>query len=164
MIDRVVTDLGRRLVEVPVGFKWFVPGLGDGSIAFGGEESAGASFLCKDGSLWCTEKDGILLDLLAAEIMSVTGSSPSQLYARRPAGILATRQSWRGRAAGTAARPGPARPPRLAGLGSSTGDEVDSGLVRVRCLRGWLVSGCACGRGAHPGRRRHRLRGWQRPT
>jgi phosphoglucomutase len=82
MIDRVVTDLGRRLVEVPVGFKWFVPGLGDGSIAFGGEESAGASFLCKDGSLWCTEKDGILLDLLAAEIMSVTGSSPSQLYAQ----------------------------------------------------------------------------------
>jgi phosphoglucomutase len=82
MIDRVVADLGRRLVEVPVGFKWFVPGLRDGSIAFGGEESAGASFLCKDGSLWCTEKDGILLDLLAAEIMSTTGSSPSQLYAR----------------------------------------------------------------------------------
>ncbi len=81
IIDRVVADLGRRLVEVPVGFKWFVPGLSDGSIAFGGEESAGASFLCKDGSVWCTEKDGILLDLLAVEIMSVTGKSPSQLYA-----------------------------------------------------------------------------------
>src|SRR5262249_37526987 len=59
IIDRVVADLGRELVEVPVGFKWFVSGLGDGSLAFGGEESAGASFLCKDGSLWCTEKDGI---------------------------------------------------------------------------------------------------------
>jgi phosphoglucomutase len=81
MIDLVVADLGRRLVEVPVGFKWFVPGLSDGSLAFGGEESAGASFLCKDGSVWCTEKDGILLDLLAVEIMSVTGKSPSQLYA-----------------------------------------------------------------------------------
>jgi phosphoglucomutase len=81
IIDRVVADLGRRLVEVPVGFKWFVPGLSDGSIAFGGEESAGASFLCKDGSVWCTEKDGILLDLLAVEIMSVTGKSPSTLYA-----------------------------------------------------------------------------------
>ena len=81
IIDRVVADLGRRLVEVPVGFKWFVPGLSDGSIAFGGEESAGASFLCRDGSVWCTEKDGILLDLLAMEIMSVAGKSPSQLYA-----------------------------------------------------------------------------------
>lgn len=81
MIDRVAADLGRRLVEVPVGFKWFVPGLLDGSVAFGGEESAGASFLQRDGSVWTTDKDGILLCLLASEIIAVTGQSPSQLYA-----------------------------------------------------------------------------------
>ena len=81
MIDRVAADLGRRLVEVPVGFKWFVPGLLDGSIGFGGEESAGASFLRRDGRVWTTDKDGILLCLLAAEILAVTGQSPSQRYA-----------------------------------------------------------------------------------
>ncbi len=81
MIDRVVASLDRRLVEVPVGFKWFVPGLIDGSIAFGGEESAGASFLRLDGSVWTTDKDGIILALLASEILAVTGKSPSQHYA-----------------------------------------------------------------------------------
>ncbi|MGI8589924.1 MAG: phosphoglucomutase (alpha-D-glucose-1,6-bisphosphate-dependent) [Nakamurella sp.] len=81
MIDRVVADLDRRLVEVPVGFKWFVPGLIDGSIGFGGEESAGASFLRKRGTVWTTDKDGILLALLASEIQAVTGQSPSQRYA-----------------------------------------------------------------------------------
>ncbi|MGY1748567.1 phosphoglucomutase (alpha-D-glucose-1,6-bisphosphate-dependent) [Modestobacter sp. SYSU DS0511] len=81
LIDRVVADLGRRLVEVPVGFKWFVPGLLDGSVGFGGEESAGASFLRRDGGVWTTDKDGILLALLASEIQAVTGSSPSQLHA-----------------------------------------------------------------------------------
>jgi len=81
MIDRVATSLGRRLWEVPVGFKWFVPGLIDGSVAFGGEESAGASFLRKDGTAWTTDKDGILLALLAGEILAVTGKSPSLLYA-----------------------------------------------------------------------------------
>jgi phosphoglucomutase len=81
MIDRVAQDLGRRLVEVPVGFKWFVPGLLDGSGPFGGEESAGASFLRTDGSVWTTDKDGIILCLLAAEIIAVTGRTPSQLYA-----------------------------------------------------------------------------------
>jgi phosphoglucomutase len=80
MIDRVVASLGRRLLEVPVGFKWFVPGLLDGSVGFGGEESAGASFLQRDGSVWTTDKDGIILCLLASEIQAVTGSSPSQLY------------------------------------------------------------------------------------
>ena len=74
MIDRVAASLGRRLLEVPVGFKWFVPGLLDGSVAFGGEESAGASFLRRDGSVWTTDKDGILLCLLASEILAVTGS------------------------------------------------------------------------------------------
>ncbi|MDL9938898.1 phosphoglucomutase (alpha-D-glucose-1,6-bisphosphate-dependent) [Gordonia sp. ABSL1-1] len=80
LIDRVVAKLGRRLVEVPVGFKWFVGGLLDGSIAFGGEESAGASFLMFDGSPWSTDKDGIIMALLAAEMIAVTGQSPSQRY------------------------------------------------------------------------------------
>jgi phosphoglucomutase len=80
IIDRVTDDLGRRLIEVPVGFKWFGPGLLDGTIAFGGEESAGASFLCRDGRAWTTDKDGIILDLLAAEILAVTGSTPSERY------------------------------------------------------------------------------------
>ncbi|HEY5017186.1 MAG TPA: phosphoglucomutase (alpha-D-glucose-1,6-bisphosphate-dependent) [Streptosporangiaceae bacterium] len=81
MIDRVTEGLRRRLLEVPVGFKWFVPGLLDGSVGFGGEESAGASFLQRDGSVWTTDKDGIILALLASEITAVTGRSPSQLYA-----------------------------------------------------------------------------------
>ncbi|MFE5847054.1 phosphoglucomutase (alpha-D-glucose-1,6-bisphosphate-dependent) [Streptomyces niveus] len=81
MIDRVAADLGRTLVEVPVGFKWFVDGLYDGGLGFGGEESAGASFLRRDGRVWTTDKDGILLALLASEITAVTGSTPSQHYA-----------------------------------------------------------------------------------
>jgi phosphoglucomutase len=81
MIDRVAAELDRTLTEVPVGFKWFVPGLRDGSIAFGGEESAGASFLRRDGSVWTTDKDGILLALLASEIQGATGRSPSEHYA-----------------------------------------------------------------------------------
>jgi len=80
MIDRVAAELGRGLVEVPVGFKWFVPGLLDGGLGFGGEESAGASFLRRDGSVWTTDKDGIILALLAAEIIATTGRSPSALY------------------------------------------------------------------------------------
>jgi phosphoglucomutase len=80
MIDRVADGLDRELLEVPVGFKWFVPGLLDGSVAFGGEESAGASFLQRDGSVWTTDKDGIILALLASEITAVTGHSPSELY------------------------------------------------------------------------------------
>jgi phosphoglucomutase len=81
MIDRVAADLGKEMVEVPVGFKWFVPGLIDGSFGFGGEESAGASFLRRDGSTWTTDKDGILLCLLASEILATTGQSPSEHYA-----------------------------------------------------------------------------------
>ena len=81
MIDRVAAGLGRDLWEVPVGFKWFVPGLVDGTVGFGGEESAGASFLRKDGTAWTTDKDGILLALLASEILAVTGKTPSVLYA-----------------------------------------------------------------------------------
>ncbi|OBK75319.1 phosphoglucomutase (alpha-D-glucose-1,6-bisphosphate-dependent) [Mycobacterium sp. 1165178.9] len=82
MIDRVVAGIGRKLIEVPVGFKWFVDGLIGGTIGFGGEESAGASFLRRDGSVWTTDKDGIILALLASEILAVTGLSPSQRYER----------------------------------------------------------------------------------
>ncbi len=81
MIDRVAAELGRPLLEVPVGFKWFVPGLLDGSVGFGGEESAGAAFLRFDGTSWTTDKDGIIAALLASEILAVTGLSPSQQYA-----------------------------------------------------------------------------------
>ena len=80
LIDRVVASMGRTLIEVPVGFKHFVPGLIDGSVGFGGEESAGASFLRKDGTVWSTDKDGIILALLASEIIAVTGKTPSQLH------------------------------------------------------------------------------------
>src|SRR5262249_9037940 len=80
MIDRVVNDLGRALFEVPVGFKWFVPGLLDGSCGFAGEESAGASFLRRDGTVWTTDKDGVIMDLLAAEITARTGREPGEHY------------------------------------------------------------------------------------
>ncbi len=80
LIDRVAKDLGRKLVEVPVGLKWFVPGLMDGSLGFGGEESAGATFLRRDGTVWTTDKDGIILGLLAAEITAKTGKNPSVHY------------------------------------------------------------------------------------
>src|SRR5207244_5272742 len=81
LIDRVVGSLGRKLLEVPVGFKWFAPGLFDGSCCFGGEESAGASFLRRDGTVWTTDKDGLILGLLAAEITAVTGKDPGVHYA-----------------------------------------------------------------------------------
>jgi len=87
LVDRVVADLGRRLLEVPVGFKWFTSGLHDGTCCFGGEESAGASFLCQDGAAWTTDKDGLLLGLLAAEITATTGRDPGDHY-RELAGRL----------------------------------------------------------------------------
>jgi len=80
MIDRVVQKLSRRLWETPVGFKWFVPGLIDGSVCFGGEESAGASFLRRDGTVWTTDKDGLIMDLLAAEITARTDKDPSEHF------------------------------------------------------------------------------------
>src|SRR6185312_15157350 len=80
MIDRVVEGLGRKLAEVPVGFKWFAPGLLDGSYCFGGEESAGASFLRRDGAAWTTDKDGPIMDLLAAEILARTGKDPGEHF------------------------------------------------------------------------------------
>ena len=81
IIDRVVASLGRRLLEVPVGFKWFVDGLVDGSVGFGGEESAGASFLRRDGTVWTTDKDGIIACLLAAELTAKLGRNPAEVYA-----------------------------------------------------------------------------------
>ena len=81
MLDRVAADLGRRLLEVPVGFKWFVAGLLDGTIGFGGEESAGASFLRRDGTTWTTDKDGIIACLLAAELTARSGRDPGEAYA-----------------------------------------------------------------------------------
>ena len=87
MIDRVAASLGRRLVEVPVGFKWFSDGLIDGSLGFGGEESAGASFLRRDGSVWTTDKDGLIIGLLAAEITARSGHDPGQLYDVRHAAL-----------------------------------------------------------------------------
>ena len=80
IIDRVVERLGRRLYEVPVGFKWFVPGLFDGSCCFGGEESAGATFVRKDGTVWTTDKDGLIMDLLVAELTARTGRDPGEHY------------------------------------------------------------------------------------
>ena len=81
IIDRVAKKIGRKLVETPVGFKWFVDGLGSGAFGFAGEESAGASFLKRDGSVWTTDKDGVVMGLLAAEILAKTGRDPSQLFA-----------------------------------------------------------------------------------
>lgn len=101
LIDRVAAGLGREVDEVPVGFKWFVPGLLDGSVAFGGEESAGASFLRLDGTVWTTDKDGILLGLLAAEITATTGRSPSQIHR----GLVETYgESWYARVDAAATR------------------------------------------------------------
>jgi len=101
LIDRVVASLGRNLVEVPVGFKYFVPGLLDASVAFGGEESAGASFLRQDGSVWTTDKDGILLALLAGEITAVTGRSPSQVHEEQ---VASHGESWYARVDAPATR------------------------------------------------------------
>ncbi|HZZ83247.1 MAG TPA: phosphoglucomutase (alpha-D-glucose-1,6-bisphosphate-dependent) [Anaeromyxobacteraceae bacterium] len=91
LIDRVAKELGRPLVEVPVGFKWFVPGLLDGSLGFGGEESAGASFLRRDGTVWSTDKDGIIMDLLAAELLARTGKDPGEHYRELSAHLGAPR-------------------------------------------------------------------------
>ena len=101
LIDRVAGKLGRRLLEVPVGFKWFVPGLVDGSVGFGGEESAGASFLRRDGSVWTTDKDGIIPALLASEILATTGTTPSQIHADL---VAEFGQSWYARVDAAATR------------------------------------------------------------
>jgi phosphoglucomutase len=153
MIDRVADGLGRRLLEVPVGFKWFVPGLLDGSVAFGGEESAGASFLQRDGSVWTTDKDGILLALLASEITAVTGKTPSELYrdltARygKPAyariDTAATREQ---KAALARLSPGQITADRLAGekitavLTAAPGNGEPIGGLKVVTETGWFAA------------------------
>lgn len=137
LIDRVAADLNRRLLEVPVGFKWFVPGLLDGSVGFGGEESAGASFLRHDGTVWSTDKDGILLALLAAEITARTGHSPSQLHAR-----LVERHgpSWYARVDAPATRE------QKAALGSLRPEQVTAETLAGEPITGRLVE--APGNGA----------------
>ena len=121
IIDRVVADLGRRLLEVPVGFKWFVDGLVDGTVGFGGEESAGASFLRMDGTVWTTDKDGIIACLLAAELTAKLGRNPAEVYAGltgavRRAGLPPHRRPGHARGQGRAR---PARRP--------VGDRDDAG-------------------------------------
>lgn len=153
MIDRVAESLGRRLVEVPVGFKWFVPGLIDGSVAFGGEESAGASFLRKDGTVWTTDKDGILLCLLASEIRAVTGKSPSQLYGelverfgdpayeRTDAAASAAQKSALGRLDGDAITATElAGEPIVAKLSSAPGNGAAVGGVKVATEHAWFAA------------------------
>ena len=137
LIDRVAADLDRRLVEVPVGFKWFVPGLLDGSVGFGGEESAGASFLRHDGTVWTTDKDGILLALLAAEITARTGSSPSQLHARL---VERHGESWYARVDAPATRE------QKKALGSLRPEQVTASTLAGEEITGRLVE--APGNGA----------------
>jgi phosphoglucomutase len=152
IIDRVAAALGRRLLEVPVGFKWFVPGLLDGSVAFGGEESAGASFLRFDGSVWTTDKDGILLCLLAAEILAVTGKTPSQRYAELEAQFGASAYQ-RGRPGDARAegRPVQARPeavtatelagePITAKLSHAPGNGAAIGGLKVQTEHAWFAA------------------------
>jgi phosphoglucomutase len=153
MIDRVAESLGRRLVEVPVGFKWFVPGLIDGSVAFGGEESAGASFLRQDGTAWTTDKDGILLALLASEIRAVTGKSPSELYAelveqfgapvyqRVDAVATKTQKAALGKLDGAAiTAESLAGDPIIAKLSKAPGNDAAVGGVKVVTEKAWFAA------------------------
>lgn len=137
LIDKVAAHLGRTLLEVPVGFKWFVPGLLDGSVGFGGEESAGASFLRKDGTVWTTDKDGILLALLAAEITARTGSSPSQLHHHL---VERHGESWYARVDAAATRE------QKAALASLRPEQVTADTLAGEAITGRLVA--APGNGA----------------
>jgi phosphoglucomutase len=152
LIDRVVERLGRKLFEVPVGFKWFAPGLFDGSICFGGEESAGASFLCRDGMVWTTDKDGIILSLLAAEIIAITGRDPgvwyedlaSELgrpyYARMdlPA-TAAQKKALKSLRAETLSASELAGEPIMAKLTKAPGNGAEIGGLKVAARSGWFA-------------------------
>ncbi|OJT17341.1 phosphoglucomutase, alpha-D-glucose phosphate-specific [Archangium sp. Cb G35] len=153
MIDRVAKDLGRRVVEVPVGFKWFVDGLLDGSLGFGGEESAGASFLRRDGTVWSTDKDGIILDLLATEILARTGKDPGVHYqelTRKFGAPLYTRIDQPATAAQKSAlkklSPEAVRATTLAGepilqrLTKAPGNNADIGGLKVVTENGWFAA------------------------
>ncbi|MCZ2144717.1 MAG: phosphoglucomutase (alpha-D-glucose-1,6-bisphosphate-dependent) [Anaerolineales bacterium] len=134
IIDKVAVKIGRRLCEVPVGFKWFVPGLLDGSVGFGGEESAGASFLRKNGATWTTDKDGIILDLLAAEILAVTGKDPGSHYQALEAELG---KSWYARMdAPTGAREKAvlaALSPEMVKADKLAGDPITAKLTKAPC-------------------------------
>jgi phosphoglucomutase len=153
LIDRVVADLGRRLLEVPVGFKWIVPGLYDGTSCFGGEESAGASFLRQDGGVWTTDKDGILLGLLAAEITAVTGEDPGRHYAELTARLGAplytridTPCSPAEKAGFTRLTPESVQATALAGdpitakLTRAPGNDAPIGGLKVTTAQGWFAA------------------------
>jgi phosphoglucomutase len=153
MIDRVGKDLGRRVVEVPVGFKWFVDGLLEGSLGFGGEESAGASFLRRDGTVWTTDKDGIILDLLATEILARTGKDPGVHYqelTRKFGAPLYTRIDQPATAAQKSAlkklSPDAVRATTLAGepilqrLTRAPGNNADIGGLKVVTENGWFAA------------------------
>jgi phosphoglucomutase len=153
MIDRVAKDLGRRVVEVPVGFKWFVDGLLDGSLGFGGEESAGASFLRRDGTVWSTDKDGIILDLLAVEILARTGKDPGVHYqelTKRFSAPLYTRIDQPATSAQKSAlkklSPEAVRATTLAGepilqrLTRAPGNNAEIGGLKVVAENGWFAA------------------------
>jgi phosphoglucomutase len=153
MIDRVVNKLGRRLCETPVGFKWFTPGLFDGSICFGGEESAGASFLRLDGTVWTTDKDGPIMDLLAAEITARTGKDPGEHF-RELTAEFGTPYYTRIDAAATPAQkarlqqlaPEGVRESKLAGepisakLTRAPGNDAPIGGLKVVAQSGWFAA------------------------
>ncbi len=152
LIDRVVSDLGRRLSEVPVGFKWFVDGLFDGSCCFGGEESAGASFLKRDGTVWTTDKDGIIMDLLAAEMTARMGKDPGELYGEladrlgRPLYVRVDAPATAAeRAAVSSLKPEAIEDEELAGdpitskMTKAPGNNAAIGGVKVTTARGWFA-------------------------
>jgi phosphoglucomutase len=153
IIDRVVARAGRRLYEVPVGFKWFAPGLADGSICFGGEESAGASFLRFDGQAWSTDKDGLILGLLAAEILARTGKDPARYYAGLAAELgpsyytrIDTPITPAQKAAFARLNPEAVRAPELAGepiearLMKAPGNEASIGGLKIVTRSGWFAA------------------------
>ncbi len=153
MLDRVAADLGKRLCEVPVGFKWFVAGLLDGSTGFGGEESAGASFLRKDGTVWTTDKDGIIMDLLACELTAKTGKDPAAayrdlenrfgaaFYARLDAPATAEQKAALKRlSAEMITARELAGEPVLAALTRAPGNNADIGGIKVVAANGWFAA------------------------
>jgi phosphoglucomutase len=153
VIDRVASALGRKLVEVPVGFKWFVSGLLDGSLGFGGEESAGASFLRRDGTVWTTDKDGLILDLLAAEITAKTGKDPGQhfnelaerfgrpYYSRLDAAATPAQKAALGKLSPDAvAASSLAGEPIVAKLTKAPGNDASIGGLKVKAEHGWFAA------------------------
>jgi phosphoglucomutase len=152
MLDRITNHLGAKLMEVPVGFKWFVPGLSDGSLGFGGEESAGASFLRKNGTTWTTDKDGFILDLLAAEILAITGKDPADHYREltdkfgEPAyGRLESKATMAQKAVFKKLKPEMVRADTLAGekiegkLTRAPGNGADIGGLKIVTENGWVA-------------------------